>query len=245
MRRNYRGIVSAWMVAAVLLACAAAWAYETPTFVLRDVLDRDQGIAREADWRAERIFEGIGWKLGTVSRGDGSVMKGGFTVVRPAKGQPFTLKHCYVLAAYDLLPRGILLVTVRDPQLYWKDYDYEQGITDPVELVWYDDKWQEQYSTVLDYAADEYPDDFRISPDEKYLVSIRHPLELDGKPAPAGHALNIIYFSNGSINDLWLPEIDGTGQLPASWWPVLMEWGPKGTLTVQAGKQVRVYEVQW
>lgn len=230
-------------LAAVLLA-AAAWAYERPTLVLRDVLDRDQGIPAEADWHSQRIFEGIGWKLGTIARPDNTVMMGGFTVVQPSRSAPIVFKHCYVLAAWDMMPRGILLVTVRDPQLYWKNYNYEQGVRDPLELVWYDDKWQEEYNTVLDYGRDDFPDNFRLSPDQKYLIAIRHPLDLDGEPLPSGHTLDLIYLNTGLSEPLWLPEIT-TAEYPAAWWPLRIDWGPQDELMVQAGQQLRIYEVQW
>lgn len=232
-------------LAAVLAVPSAAGAYAMPKLQLKYTLDTDLAIAAEANWRHERIFEGIGWKLGSVSRGDSSVMNGGFTVIQPAKGKPFAWKNCYVLAAFDLLPRGVLAVTIRDPQYFWPGYDLEQAVIDPLELVWYDENWVEQYHTVLDYAADEYPDDFQLDPSAKYLLAIRHPLGLDGKPEPKGHSLNLIYLSDGSIVDVHLPDADAQGELPPAWWPVRMDWTPDGELAVQAGRQVRIYGIEW
>jgi len=139
----------------------------------------------------------------------------------------------------------VLLVTVRDPQFYWEGYDYTQGVLDPVELVWYDDDWLEQYHTVLDYAASELPDDFRLDPSQQYLLAIRHSLGNDGKPATAGHSLNVVYLSDGSLADVYLPEVEGSGEYPAVWWPVGMAWNDREQLMVQAGEQLRVYDVEW
>lgn len=246
---------------AFALACTAlltaAGNSQQPHFMLQEVQDGSAGIDRLADWRAERVISGIGWELATASRGGGSVMDGGLTVVQltnAAKlsgkkhlkpGVPVSFKHCYVLAAFDLLPSGYLLVTVRDPQHYWAEYDYKQGVVDPVELVWYDESWQEQQNIPLDYAAGEYPDDFMLSPDQRTLLALKHPVDVDGEPSADGQSVNIIYLFDGSINDVLLPDADGMGALPPAWQPVGMQWDARGYLEVQAGKQIRRYEVKW
>jgi hypothetical protein len=239
------GCAAALTALLVLPQLAQAQRYPTPQLRPETTQSRDQGITPTADWYGERTIEGIGWKIGTVSRGDGSVMDGGYTVIKPLHREPIVLLNCYVLAAFDLLPRGVLLVCVRDPEHYWPGYDYKDGVTDPLELVWLDEDWREQYSIVLDYAAGEYPDDFQLAPKENYLLAIRHPLNSDGKLAPAGQSLSLIYLSDGSIVDVPLPETDGAGQLPAAWWPVLMEWNAKGQLVVQAGEELRTYSIEW
>jgi hypothetical protein len=240
----------------LLALCAAARALK-PRFTLQEVLDQDAGIPQLADWRKERLLDGMGWKLATVSRGEGSVMQGGITVIQRSKVQllkggasehadvPVTLRHCYVLAAFDLLPREHLLVTVRDPQRYWPGYDYKQGLTDPLELVWYDESWKEEQSLLLSYAGTAFPDDFVLSADQRTLLAIRHPVDDEGKPDPAGHALDLIYLNDGSIKAVALPEAGAQGQLPAEWQPVLMQWDSRGKLLVQAGQQARKYEVAW
>lgn len=228
-----------------------------PSFLLQETQDGSAGIEPLADWGTERVITGIGWELATVSRGDGSVMDGGLTVVQHSKAArlsrkhgagpdvPLSLKHCYVLAAFDLLPSGYLLVTVRDPQYYWLEYDVRSGVIDPVELVWYDADWQEQQSLPLDYAASEYPDDFVLSPDQRTLLAIKHPVDDAGEPSIDGQMLNIIYLFDGSINDVLLPDTDAQGNLPAQWQPVGMDWDKRGYLVLQAGKQTRRYEVKW
>ncbi|HES57840.1 MAG TPA: hypothetical protein ENO21_00235, partial [Firmicutes bacterium] len=132
----------------LLLATAAAWAAQQPRFHLEHTLQRDAGIAARVDWRRERLFDGAGWTLGTVSRGDGPVMRGGYTVIHPLRGEPFVLTSCYTLAAFDLRPSGHLLVTIRDPEYHWPAEDFSEEIIDPIELVWYDKAWEELYSTV-------------------------------------------------------------------------------------------------
>lgn len=228
-----------------------------PSFLLQETQDGSAGIEPAADWHAERVITGIGWELATASRGDGHVMDGGLTVVQHSKAAqlsgkheanpsaPHTFKHCYVLAAFDLLPSGYLLVTVRDPQYYWKDYDYKLGVVDPLELVWYDENWKEQQSIVLDYAANEYPDNFVLSPDQRTLLAIKHPLDDLGEPSKDGHALNVIYVNSGNINDVTLPDADEQGNLPADWQPVRMAWDQPGNLVVQAGKTQRRYRMKW
>jgi hypothetical protein len=228
-----------------------------PSFLLKETQERSAGLEPAADWHAERVLTGIGWELATASRGDGSVMDGALTVIQHSKAAqlsgkhgadpsaPLTLKHCYVLAAFDLLPCGYLLVTVRDPQYYWKDYDYKQGVVDPVELVWYDENWQEQQSLALDYAEKEFPDDFVFSPDQRTLLAIKHPLDDSEEPAKDGQSLDIIYLNSGNINSVLLPEADEQGNLPAAWQPVRMDWDKRGLLVVQAGKTQRRYEMKW
>lgn len=228
-----------------------------PAFMLQETQDGRAGIAPLADWHSARVITGIGWELATAARGDGSVMTGGLTVVQHSKAAqlshkqsagtsvPHSFKHCYVLAAFDLLPSGYLLVTVRDPQYYWPDYDAQQGVIDPVELVWFDEEWQEQQSLPLDYAANEYPDDFVLSPDQQTLLAIKHPVDEAGDPSPDGQILNMIHLFDGSISDVILPDADAMGNLPAQWQPVLLDWDKRGYLVLQAGKQIRRYEVTW
>jgi hypothetical protein len=256
MNWNLRLAEAALLLLSIALLTAAARPQQ-PRFMLQETQDGDAGIERLANWHTERVINGIGWELATVSRGDGSVMQGGLTVVqftRAAKmsskrqsttGAPTSFKHCYVLAAFDLLPSGYLLVTVRDPQLYWQDYDHKQGIVDPIELVWFDEGWKEQQSIPLDYAANEFPDDFVMSPDQRTLLALKHPADDSGEPSSDGQSVNIIYLNDGSINDVALPEAGESGELPTDWQPVSMEWDKRGYLVVQAGKQTRRYEVKW
>jgi hypothetical protein len=240
-----------------LAAPALAKPAQMPNFLLQETQDGSAGISPLADWHSERIITGIGWELATAARGDGPVMEGGLTVVQHSKAArlsgkhaagpdvPLSLKHCYILAAFDLLPSGYLLVAVRDPRYYWPDYDAKQGVVDPVELVWYDAQWKEQQSLPLDYAENEFPDDFILSPDQRTLLAIKHPVDDSGEPAPDGQMLNIIHLFDGSINDVILPEADAQGNLPAQWQPVEMDWDKRGYLVLQAGKQTRRYEVKW
>jgi len=222
-----------------------AWAAQQPRFHLESTLERDAGIPAHADWRKERLFDGAGWILGTVTRGDGSVMKGGYTVIHPTHGEPFVLTHCYVLGAFDLSPSGHLLVTVRDPEHYWPQENYSEEVQDPIELVWYDKKWEEMYSTVLEYAATDFPDGFVLSPKQRYLLAIRHPVLLSGDLAHPGHSLDMIDLRDGAIQKVYLPEYDGFGFPPPDWWPVRMQWDSEGRLDVQGGKKVRVYTAEW
>lgn len=230
---------------------------QQPSFLLQETQDRRTGIDPVADWRSQRTISGIGWELMTVSRGEGSVMDGGLTVIHLSKvaqlsskrdanpSVPLTFKHCYVLAAFDLVLQGYLLVTVRDPQYYWKDYDYKEGVVDPVELVWYDQDWQEEQSLTLDYATEDFPDDFVLSPDKRTLLAIKHPVNSSGDPAKAGQSLNMIYLASGNIDDVYLPEADERGNLPAGWGPVQMAWDSRGYLVVQAGNTQRRYSMKW
>ena len=237
--------VRTFVLTALALALTSAAASAKPVFVLKDAGSREQGIAREADWRSERMHEGIGWIIATTVRGDESIMRGGYTVILPVKGDPTPLRHFYVLAAFDLLPSGYLLLTIRDPELYWDAYDYTEGVTDPLELVWYDKGWTQHYAHVLEFPEGAYPDNFLLSPDERYLLAITHPEGPDGEPAERGHRLHLIDLKFFDISELWLPEYDELGTPPVSWWPVLLDWGEKGGLLVQAGKQLRRYEVVW
>lgn len=252
-----------WLLAmAWLFAPTAATADNqplAPRLQLKNTITRDQGIAALADWRKERLTDGAGWKLGSVSRGDGSVMVGGYTVIQPSPahrpapehgkrsvaGAPIVLRHCYVLAAFDMLPRGHLLVAVRDPQLYWKDYDYHEAVVDPLELVWYDDDWNEGEGTVVERTTADFPDDFVLSPDNLSLLAIRHPMDDSAKASPAGHSLCLISLADGALSDLALPEADAAGLPPIAWQPMRMEWNQRGELVVQAGKELRIYEVKW
>jgi hypothetical protein len=220
-------------------------------FVLSGVFDakanvEHNAIPRLADWRQQRDFDGIGWQLGTAAREDGSVMTAALTVVKPAHGPSFSLRHCYVLAAFDLIPRGILLVTVRDPQYYWPGYDAHLGLTDPVDLVWYSEDWQEQRHVPLDFNTAEFPDDFVMAPTEKYLLCVRHPVGGDGKPVAEGHSLDLVWLETGDITDTWLPEVGGSGFYPAAWQPLGLRFSSDGKqLQAQAGDQLRVYDVDW
>jgi hypothetical protein len=192
-----------------------------------------------------RFPEGIGWRIGSVSRGDGSVMKGGFTVVHPTKGNPFALKHWCTLACFDLMPRGYLMVTVRDPELYWPGYSLDDGVQDPLELVWLDDDWLPTDSRVLDFGEQDFPDKFNLSPDRRWLLCVLHPHDGQGRLRPEGHELYLINLRSMAISKMYLPETDGMGQLPASWYPLKMDWKDRNRLLVQAGRELRVYEVRW
>jgi hypothetical protein len=220
-------------------------------FVLRGTFDdpamvRRNAIARTVDWRSERRSDGIGWELGSAARGDGSVMSAAFTVVQPARGQAFSLRHCYVLAAFDLVPSGILVVAVRDPEYYWQDYDPHSGLVDPVDLVWYSEDWQEQRHLPLDFNTSELPDDFVLGADGKYLLAVRHPVGPDGRPIPEGHSLELVWLQTGEITDVWLPEVDGYGFYPAAWQPLGLHFTKQGKeLQAQAGAQLRIYDVEW
>lgn len=228
---------------AMLLTAAAD--PQRPGFILREVVERNWGIPASADWRRERLIDGIGWQLGTVSRGDGSVMQGGYSVIHPTGKTPFALRHCYVLAAFDLLPSGYLLVTVRDPEYYWPGYDYREGVTDPVELVWFSKEWQEEDRSQLDFSTHDFPDGFTMAPDQQTLLAICHPVDADGEPASEGHKLASVDLRTAAVRDVLLPEMADTGAAPLLWWPLHMQWDLDGILIVQAGKQLRLYEVRW
>jgi len=231
----------------VLLALSLVHAAETPLrpyLVLTDAVERDWGIAELADWHSQRILEGIGWRLGTVSRGGQSVMKGGYTVIHPAKGTPFSWQHVYVLAAFDLLPDAIMLVAVRDPERYWPGYDVADGERDPVELVWLDAMWEEQDAAVLDFAGSDFPDGFVLAPDQRSLLAILHPVDAEDELAQAGHVLVSISLRDGGISMVHLPGTEDLGGAPAAWWPVLMQWDGDALLA-QTGHELRRYEVHW
>jgi hypothetical protein len=202
-------------------------------------------IERTADWRKERRFDGIGWELGSAVRQGSSVMANALTVIQSANYPRVQLEHCYVLAAFDLHPRGHLLVCIRDPQRYWPNGQQALDVTDPVDLVWYSEDWQEDHFITLGYSAGEFPDAFVLGPAQKYLLCIRHP-EQDGKPLTAGHSLNLIWLVDGAITDVFLPEVDGLGFYPATWQPVGMQFQRDGKqLQVLAGGQLRIYDVEW
>jgi hypothetical protein len=232
------------LTAMLLCSVASAEAPVRPQLVLTDAVERDWGIPELADWYSERIFEGIGWRLGTVSRGDGSVMKGGYTVIHPAKGKPFSWQHVYVLAAFDLLPDSILLAAIRDPEIYWQDYDFSQGVDDAVELVWFDGDWEEQFTTVLEFAPEDFPDGFVLAPDQRSLLAIKHPVDDEESLADSGHELCLISLRDGLTSSVLLPGTEDLGGAPAAWWPVLMQWDGDALL-VQTGDELRRYEVRW
>ena len=100
----------------------------------------------------------------------------GYTVAVPQRGESKPFRHMYVLAGFDILPDRYLLVTIRDPEFYWPGYAIEEGVKDPLELVWYDRDWNELYALKLDFKAEDFPDGFRITPDQKHLLAIRHRL---------------------------------------------------------------------
>lgn len=227
-----------------LLLLAPASAQQNPQLVLRGIATRGIALPTKADWRSPRFFGGIGWDLGTASREESDVMTGGYTVIQDETAGSVTLQNCYVLAAFDLLPDKHLLVCVRDPELYWESYDLGQEVADPIDLVWYDADWEELYYTTLDYSSTERPDEFVLSPQGKALVAINKPVDPDSVTQP-GHLLNIIYLRDGLIGDLWLPGYDGYGNPPTAWIPVRMAFEDDGGLQVQAGGELRVYELEW
>jgi hypothetical protein len=232
-------IISAW-----LLAVAAA-AADPPQVILDSLSARQWALEEQADWHSPRYFSGIGWELGTAAREDEPVMRGGYTVIQDTKAGPVTLKHCFVLAAFDLIPARHLLVCIRDPQHYWPRYDVSQGVTDPIDLVWYDAQWQEIAYLNLDYAGTERPDEFVINDTGNALVAINKAVMDNGKLDPGGHWLNLISLRDGSITDMYLPEADGMGVLPAAWLPLLMHFQSDGRLQVQAGEELRLYKLKW
>lgn len=238
---------AAFITILLLLAVPALAAEPSlrPNFVLQDAVLRDWGLKELAPWREQRVIEGIGWKLGTVARGDGDVMSGGYTVVHPAKGTPFSWKHYYVLAAFDLMPSGFLVIAVRDPELYWEGYDFKAGVTDPVEAIWYDSKWQEESALRLEFATDDFPDGFILAPDQKNLVTILHPVNAESELIPTGHSLSRVRLLTGEISRIPLPGTGDYGVAPAAWWPVLMAWSDGGDLLMQAGEEFRRYTVSW
>jgi len=243
---RWRVILAVFLLPAWL--AGTAWADDgllRPYLTLTESVDQDWGIEPLADWRQQRLIEGMGWNLGTVSRGDGPTMKTGYTVIHPAKDDAFSLTHYYVLDAFDLLPRGLLLITVRDPDIYWPDYDYRTGLVNPVEVVWYTDDWEEEVTLVLDLDEHDYPDGFLLAPDECSLLTILHPAGLEDDPDPRGHRLVQVFFHTGAIREIPLPGLE-RGELPAEeWWPVLMQWDKDNRLLVQTGGTCKLYEVGW
>jgi hypothetical protein len=219
-------------------------ASERVRFTLTEIWNRDWIASADTDWRRERFIEGIDWQLGTVSRGDAEVMTGGFTVVHPYQVPPFSLRHCYVLAAFDLAPHGYLLVAVRDPQYYWTD-DPNSDAVDPIDLVWYDENWVEEDFKTLPFGTEAFPDNFRLSPDRRTLLALTHPVTNRGELSDHGQGIKAIDLRSGQVDDVWLPEVDGFGNLPAAWWPVKMQWGKHSNLEVQAGAELRIYQMRW
>ena len=217
---------------------------ERARFTLTEIWKRDWIKEITTDWRRERFFEGIDWQVGTVSRGDGEVMTGGFTVVHPYQVQPFSLRHCYVLAAFDM-PRGYMLVAVRDPQYYWPEYSTADGVSDPLEIIWYDEDWSEEDHLTLNIPPGSNPDDFLLSPDRRTLLAITHPLDNQDELSGPGQQVLAIDTRSGAIDEVWLPEVDGFGNLPVAWWPVMMRWGRHNNLEVQAGSELRIYTMRW
>jgi hypothetical protein len=222
-----------------------------PTLRLEATMTRDEQIDELAGWGEDRLIDGIGWRIASAVRGDDDGgLKGyarrGYTVMVPQRGDSIPWRRMYVLAGFDLHPDRYLLVTVRDPEHYWQGYDIEQNVQDAVELVWYDRQWNELYNTVLDFAPEDFPDDFRLTEDQKHLLAIKHPVTTSGSTEliREGHSLVWIDLRDGAIGDLHLPETDGMGTLPASWYPVKMHWNSKDELLVQAGDELRRYSLQ-
>jgi hypothetical protein len=208
------------------------------------VLSRSR-IERQTDWRKERRFSGAGWELGCAARKDGTLMRDALSVVQQRGNPPLSLQHCYTLAAFDLLDGGKLAVMVRNPQRYWPEGSQMLGVIDPVDLVWFDRNWNEERFVTLDFTEGEYPDNFVLAPNNKYMLCIRHP-EQAGRPLAAGHSLNLIWLMDGTIADIYLPEVDGFGYYPASWLPLGLRFERNGRqLTAQAGDQLRTYDVEW
>jgi hypothetical protein len=239
--------------ATILLACLLLVSATPirPSLLLQATMTREENIEPLAAWGDDRLIEGIGWKIASAVRGDDDGgLKGyarrGYTVAVPQRGESKPFRHMYVLAGFDILPDKYLLVTIRDPEFYWPGYSIEQKVTDPIELVWYDLDWNELYALKLDFKAEDFPDGFRITPDQKHLVAIRHELSGPGSEelAPEGHSVVYIDLKDGTIGNVYLPETDGTGMLPASWYPVLMHWNDDGELLVQAGRELRRYSIQ-
>ena len=228
----------------MLLPVRSEASSERARFTLTEIWQREWIGEITSDWRRERFFEGIDWQIGTVSRGDSEVMTGGFSVVHPYQVQPFSLRHCYVLAAFDL-PRGYLLVAVRDPQYYWPEYNVSDGVVDPLELVWFDSDWTEEDHLTLNVPPGSNLDDFLLSPDRRTVLAITHPLDSKDELAGPGQKVMAIDTRSGEIDEIWLPEVDGFGNLPVAWWPVKMQWGRHSNLEVQAGPELRIYTMRW
>jgi hypothetical protein len=223
--------------------------------VLKGVLDDPLTLQRyrfnrEPDWRKERRLSGIGWELGSAARPEGDVMTSALTAVQPAHVMPFSLPNCYVLAGFDLRPSGILLVTVRDPRSYWADAAEVQardGLPEPdsVDLVWYDEGWVEERHQPLAFEPGEFPEDFVLSPGQNYLLCIRRPMKA-GRPIAEGASLCLVWLADGTITDVYLPEVDGAGFYPVAWQPLGMQFQAGGKeLAVKAGQQIRTYDINW
>jgi hypothetical protein len=228
-----------------LLLAGPVWAAEQPVVVLESVTAIEWSLEDLADWSSPRYFSGIGWELGTAAREGEDVMTGGYTTIQDTRDGSVVLKHCFVLAAFDIIPGRHLLVCVRDPEQYWPGYDVNFGVTDPIDLVWYDAHWDEIAYLTLDYSSMERPDEFIMDDASTTLVAINKALMDDGQIDPGGHWMNLISLRDGSITDLHLPEEDAMGNLPADWLPVLMHFQSDGKLQVDAGGELRLYRLQW
>jgi len=250
MLSNLRAVVLLLALLASVV-CAQAY-YDGPTLTLEGEAEMDGGIAELADYTRDREINGLGWKIASAVRADqtgaiDSIMRRGLTVILPDKGDPKPLKHCYVLAGFDLLPNEQLLVCIRDPEVYWEGYDYRRGLVDQIQLVWYDKDWNETWCMPLEYEVTDFPDDFRISEQELNLVAIRHPVREAGSEVltQTGHALDTVRLKDGLISPVPLPEEDAYSTLPASWLPLKMRWDDNGWLLVQAGSSLRKYSLSW
>ncbi len=231
-------------------AASRAYTKPMPRLRLKAVSKSKLYVDKLADYRADRMHEGTGWKIASAVRGTTSgalndVMRGGYTVAVPSYGDAVPWRHLYCLAAFDFLPRQQMLIVIRDPEQYWGGYDYRDKLTDVLELVWYEKDWSECTSVVLDYGPEDYPDDFRLSPDQASLIAIRHTLGSDGELRNAGHSLDVIFTHDGEIKPLYLPEADSTGALPVEWYPVYMQWDEDQDLQVVTKQGTRVYGVEW
>lgn len=240
------------LLAALAPPGAARAYYEGPVLTLEGEAEAEAGIPELADYGKERLIEGIGWQIATTVRADTTgqlpaIMSRSYTVILPARGDAKPLRHVYVLAGFDLLPDCRLLVVIRDPQLYWADYDVAQGRTDMLELVWYDRDWNEYMNQPLELGPGDGADNFVLSDKELYLLAIRHPLRAEGSDelAPEGHSLCRITLKDGRVDAIPLPEADETGALPQDWLPLKMKWDDRGRLVVQAGSGLRRYKLEW
>lgn len=214
-------------------------------------MERNQGIRELSRWGEDRLLHGIGWTIASAARGEDAgglkaIERRGYTVISPRRGDPKPLRHFYVLGAFDLLPDRYLLVVIRDREIYWQDYSYaDPPPTDAVELVWYDKDWNELFHKVLDFKPTDFPDDFKLSPDREYLLTVTHPTsESDTRRLrKEGHALVSIRLRDGIMREVPFPEQE-YGVAPATWWPLLMQWNRDGDLLVQAGDTLRRYSVK-
>ncbi|MCC7478573.1 hypothetical protein IT575_08965 [bacterium] len=247
-------LLAALLLAPAVLHCPAgsarAYTKPVPRLRLKAVSKSKLYIDKLADYRADRMHEGVGWKIASAVRGTTSgalndVMRGGYTVFVPEYSEALPLRHYYCLAAFDFLPRQQMLVVIRDPEQYWTGYDYRDRLSDVLELVWYEKDWTECTSVVLDYGPEDYPDDFRLSPDQSTLIAIRHSLGTDGELRDSGHSLDVVYTHDGEIKPLYLPEADERGALPVEWYPVYMQWDEDQDLQVVTKQGTRVYGVEW